>query len=82
MVQSEESLHKVLPMLGALLQFTDAFNYSCLVKTRALSNQSRQLTSKMIETRDVHLAQALVRCFVAQPYMVELINTVALFSPS
>lgn len=72
----------VLPLIGTLLQYTDAFNYSCLIKVRAMSQddgQSRALTSEMLETRNVELAQALVRCLTAQPYMAELIYTVALF---
>ena len=27
----------VLPLIGTLLQYTDAFNYACLVKVRALA---------------------------------------------
>ena len=33
----------------------------------------------MLENRDTELATALVRCFTAQPYLVELIDTVRLF---
>lgn len=35
----------------------------------------------MVETRNEALASALVQCFTAQPYVVELIDTVALFTP-
>ena len=36
----------------------------------------------MVETRNVAMAQALIRCIEAQPYMSELIDTVALFGAS
>ena len=33
----EQELTDVLPLIGTLLQYTDAFNYACLVKVRALA---------------------------------------------
>ena len=57
-LRTEVELVDILPLIGAILQYTDIFNYSCLVKVRAMSldGQSRELTTEMIETRNVELA--------------------------
>ena len=76
---AESNLAQLMPLLGALLQFTDSFNFSILCKVRQLRHQSRQMLLYMLQQKDLQLAAALVRGFHVQPSLAKLIDTVPLF---
>ena len=65
--------------MGTLLQYTDVFNEIILRKMKGLASQSRQVTQTMLENQDIEVAKAIVKCMQAQPYFVELFDTVPLF---
>ena len=65
--------------MGTLLQYTDVFNEMILRKMKSLASQSRQVTQTMLERQDIEVAKAMVKCMQAQPYFVELFDSVPLF---
>ena len=62
---AQRTLAEMVPLMGALLQYTNAFNFSILCKIRQLRTQSRTLIQQMLDTCDIETAEALVQCMVA-----------------
>jgi len=58
-------LSEIMPLMGVLLQYTNAFNFSILCKIKQLRTQSREMIQQMMDNRETHMAEALVRCMVA-----------------
>ena len=64
-LEGERSLSEDMPLLGTLLQYTNAFNFSIMCRVRALKGQTTALSQGMLERRDLDMAKALVRAMTA-----------------